>query len=152
GGVPYVAWLESIPTQQVHVMRFDGANWVPVGGVANVNPAKNAASTPGIAEVAGVPYATWSEGLTVTSHVVVRRFDGTKWVTVGGTENPDQTRAGFDPAIATVGGFPYVAWDDTKGADGKIRVARELPPTCAGTAVSVAHDTPVTIPLGCLDA
>jgi hypothetical protein len=120
--------------------------------VLNVNPNKNAIFTPGIADVAGGPYVTWTEGETTTSGVVVRRFDGANWVTVGGTSNPDPTRAGFGPAIAVVGGFPYVAWTDTMGADGKIRVARQLAPICTGTSLAVGHVTAATIPLSCVDA
>ncbi len=152
GGVPYVAWIETNTSDQLHVKRFDGANWVAVGGVLNVNPAKNAVFTPGIAAVAGVPYVAWSETAVTTYPGRRAAFDGANWVSVGGTSNPDPTRAAFAPAIAAVGGFPYVAWTDTKGADGKIRVARQLPPTCAGKSVAVGHDTPATIPLSCLDA
>ena len=152
GGVPYVAWRETNTFDLLHVKRFDGSDWVSVGGVLNVNPAKSAFFTPGIAEVGGVPYVAWSESAVPTTQVVVRRFDGANWVSVGGTSNPDPTRAAFAPAMAAVGGFPYVAWTDTKGADGKIRVARQLPPTCTGRSVAVGHDTAATIPLSCLDA
>jgi hypothetical protein len=152
GGVPYVAWHENDGFDLLHVKRFDGTNWVAVGGVLNVNPAKNVVFTPGIADVGGIPYVAWSETAVPTTQLVVRRFDGTNWVSVGGTANPDPTRAAFAPAIAVVGGFPYVAWTDTKGGDGKIRVARQLAPTCAGTSVAVGHDTPATISLSCLDA
>jgi Bacterial Ig domain len=152
GGVPYVAWHENDTFDLLHVKRFDGSDWVSVGGVLNVSPTKNVAFTPGIADVGGIPYVAWSETAVPTTQVVVRRFDGANWVSVGGTSNPDPTRAAFAPAMAVVGGFPYVAWTDTKGADGKTRVARQLPPTCAGTSVAVGHDTPATIPLSCLDA
>jgi hypothetical protein len=152
GGVPYVVWRETNGIDQVRVKRFDGTGWVSVGGVLNVNPNKSTAYTPGIADVGGVPYATWSEAATTTTQVVVRRFDGANWVSVGGTSNPVPTRAGFAPSIAVVGGFPYVAWSDTAGADGKIKVARQLPPTCSGASVAVGHDTSATIPLSCLDA
>src|SRR5205823_4675422 len=127
-------------------------NWVAVGGVLNVDPTRNAVFTPGIAAVGSVPYVTWSEAASPTTRAVVRRFDGVNWISVGGTDNPDPTRAAFAPSIATAGGFPYVAWSDTAGSDGKIRVARQLPPTCSGASVPVGHDTATTIPLLCVDA
>jgi hypothetical protein len=152
GGAPYVAWREANPVDQIRLKRFDGANWVSVGGVLNVDPNKTATSTPGIAAVGGVPYVTWSEAATTTSQVVVRRFDGADRVTVGGPTNPDPTRAALGPSIAVVAGFPYVAWSDTISADGKIRVARQLPPTCSGASLAVGHDAAATIPLSCFDA
>ncbi len=152
GGVPYVAWRETDTFDQVRVKRFDGANWVAVGDVLNVDPNRNALFTPGIAAVGGVPYVTWSEAGTPTTQVRVKRFDGANWVSVGGAANPDPTRAAFAPSIAVVAGFPYVAWSDTAGGDGKIRVARQLPPGCSGGSVAVAHNTATPIPLRCTDA
>ena len=115
GGVPYVAWTETDTFDELHVKRFDGTNWVPVGGVLNVNPTKNAVFTPGIADVGGVPYVAWSESAVPTTQVVVRRFDGANWVSVGGTSNPDPTRAAFAPALAVVGGFPVRRMDGHQG-------------------------------------
>jgi Bacterial Ig domain len=124
GGVPYVAWEETNGTAvQVRVARFDGTSWVAVGGSLNVDATKSA-RLPSIADVGGVPYVAWGEPNATAEQVLVKRFDGTSWVAVGGSLNFDPTKAADRPRITTVGGVPYVAWEETNGTAVQVRAAR----------------------------
>ena len=152
GGAPYVAWEEADGSaEQDWVKRFDGTNWVTVGPSLNIDPAHSAAR-PSIAGVGTIPYALWSDGASGISTVRVGRFDGTRWVLVGGPINSDPQMGGIPQSIAVVGGFPYVSWTELTNSIAHLSVARQLPPVCGGASVAVPHDTPVTIPLGCFDA
>src|SRR2546421_12983276 len=61
GGVPYVAWEEPVgAVGQIRVRRFDGANWLLVGGPLNADTGKNAVQ-PSLPDFGGVPYGGWGE-------------------------------------------------------------------------------------------
>jgi hypothetical protein len=45
------------------------------------------------------------------------------WTAVGGSLNIDTTKDAFSPSIATIGGVPYVAWNEYNGTAYQIRVA-----------------------------
>ena len=129
GGVPYVAWSEIHgATSEVFVARLsaDGTSWVKVGGPVNFSTAETA-SQANLTSVGGVPYVAWTEFDTGgnSGEVRVARLNaaGTAW------EEPwrgvDATHGGISqnsaddsevPIITSVGGVPYVTWDEENSA------------------------------------
>jgi hypothetical protein len=103
-----------------------GAWREPGGQALNVDP-KRTSNGPDVAEVGGVPYASWAEydGQHFPVHVARIESDG-KWHIVGGPLNsatvaPDAQRT----SIAAVGSTPYVAWAENVGKEGgQLRVGR----------------------------
>jgi hypothetical protein len=125
GGVPYVAWSESNGSNlEIHVKRFDGMNWnQPVNTSLNVAPGKDAA-LPTITSVGGIPYVAWNESNGTHGEIYVKQFNGTSWSQVGGALNFDTNHGANHVSIASVGGVPYVAWDEFNGSNGQIFVKR----------------------------
>jgi hypothetical protein len=122
GGTPYVTWEEEA-VDQVYVKKWFGGTWVSVGGVVNIDPS-NLAADPWLANVAGTPYIAWREDAGSVEQVHVARLDGSSWATVGGALNLDPTKDANEPSIASIGGTPYVVWDDESNAGDEVRVAR----------------------------
>ncbi len=128
GGVPYVAWGESITTPndyQIDVKRLNanGTTWDSVGTPLNVSAAQPGFA-PSIADVGGVPYVTWYEG-TTARQVYVKKFNGSAWVSAGsGSLNVDATKDATNPRIAAIGGVPYVAWEEQDSSAGQVWVKR----------------------------
>jgi hypothetical protein len=137
-GVLYAAWSETDGSHyQIRVKRFDGQNFVSVGGSLNVDPSQDAFG-PSIADVGGVPYVAWTEA----RNIHVRRLDGTSWDLVGGSPNNDDAQA---PNIASIGGVPHLGFEQYP--DGF--VAREAAPVCSGASVAVARGTAAPVVLTC---
>jgi hypothetical protein len=111
-GTPYVAYQDAstTPINKATVMKFDGTNWVPVGGAGFSGAA--AAYTSLAFNSSGTPYVAYQDASsTPANKVTVMKFDGTAWVTVG--------TAGFSAGAATYvslavdgSGTPYVAYQD----------------------------------------
>jgi hypothetical protein len=126
-GVPYVAWDEQQAggNPLVFVARFDGREWVPLGGGALNRDSGGWARSPKLADVNGVPYVVWSEWNGEHTLIHVRSFDGGAFHRVGSDPlnlNPGQDAGA--PSIALVDGTPYVAWDEWNGIALQIRVKR----------------------------
>jgi hypothetical protein len=122
GGTPYVTWEEGA-VDQVHVKKWDGAAWADVGGVVNVDPSDLAAD-PWLASIAGAPYIAWREDAGSVEQVHVARLSGSSWTAVGGVLNLDPTKDANEPSIASIGGTPYVVWDDESNGGDEVRIAR----------------------------
>jgi hypothetical protein len=106
------------------VASLNGSSWHPVGGALNVDPGRNAFA-PSIADVGGVPYVAWEEAdASGLRQVHVASFNGTSWKPVGGALYFDATRDHVHPSIASVGGVPYVVWEeDSLGAKSSVHAA-----------------------------
>jgi hypothetical protein len=138
-GIPYVAWEESIGlAEQVHVAEFTGGAWSAVGGSLNEAPT-DLASNPSITSAGGMPYLTWSEQSGNVPQTNVAQFKDGAWRDIGGSLNDDTTHDANLPAIAFVGGVPYVAWQEKSGPTAvQIRVARLEPDIVSETATPSA--------------
>jgi hypothetical protein len=127
GGMPHVTWREDSTgvgtAYQVHVKSWDGAAWADVGGALNVNPTKIAQASR-ISSVAGTPYVAWQENNASADQVHVARWTGSAWTTVGGALNLDPTKPAGQPSVASVGGTPYVVWEDQSHGAGEVHLAR----------------------------
>jgi hypothetical protein len=114
--LPYVAWVEyrSGPTHtaEVHVVRYAGTSWTPVGGSLNHDETVNAYSL-SIANFGSVPWVAWQEG---GDKLWVARFDGNGWVYVGGPIS-DCTNCSTDgfPSLTSVNGVPWLAYRTPSG-------------------------------------
>jgi hypothetical protein len=127
GGTPWLAWREDSGTgaYQVHVARWNGSAWTTVGGILNVDTTKNA-YLPQLVDVAGTPWVAWTEiNAGNVYQVRVKRWTGSAWTAVGGALNVDTTKNGNEPGMASVGGTPYVVWQEPNAGNvSQVRVKR----------------------------
>jgi hypothetical protein len=125
GGVPYITWSENDGTgrYQVRVKRLEAGAFAAVGGSLNISAAETAGA-PRIADVGGVPYVTWSEDDGTAAQVRVKRLEAGTWVSVGGSLNVTSTEDADAPSIASIGGVPYVAFNESDGVTRQLRVKR----------------------------
>jgi len=121
-----------------------------VGGENPINfEASRAATALDAAVVGGVPHVAWAETpVPGVSQIHVARLsaDGTDWQEIGAGPTPvniDPTRAGVLPAIADVGGVPYVAYLQDTVAGNRVRVVRLNSAGSAWEVVGDALDTAV---------
>jgi hypothetical protein len=112
GGVPYVAYVEA--NTVIHVREFTGGAWTTVGTPINIDVTKQAFH-PSITSIGGVPYIAWDEFNGTTRLIHVKQFTGGAWTEVGGALNVDATKNASHPDITSIGGVPYVAWDEDNG-------------------------------------
>ncbi len=110
GTTPYAVMQQWNGTKwQIHVRRWDGANWVTLGGSLNVNAAENAWA-PRIELDGSTPYVAWYETAGSTQRVYVKRWTGAAWQSVGtGAVNAYYANT-IDLDIDA--GTPYVTWGE----------------------------------------
>lgn len=76
----------------------------------------------------GTPYIAWEDASSGNSEIYVRAWNGSSWVEVGessasGGGISNNIGQSYEPSIAIApDGFPYVAWEETDGADTEIYV------------------------------
>lgn len=155
GGEPWAAWAEKVgPAYRARVARYTGGSWLPVGSSdLDVDPTRDVSGVR-VANVSGTAYVAFdqdTDGLLIGGRTFVKRFDGTRWVTVGGPLNLDPAAGATSQAIGAVGGVPYVAfnqWGTSFSVKSQLRVSRLEAPTCASSTVDVPHNAlahPVTL-------
>jgi hypothetical protein len=131
---PYVAWTEytsddavqSTTPAQVRVARWDGSQWIAVGGSINVNAASWAEDV-SITYAGGRPYIAWTEKTQAgNAQLFVKTFDGSNWVPAGsGTLNKDtNTGWAFRPSLTAdeATGSVYVGWVEQKALGQRAQV------------------------------
>jgi hypothetical protein len=141
GGAPWLAWREDpgAGAYQVHVASWNGSAWTVVGGVLNVDASRNA-YLPQLVDVAGTPWVAWTETNGSVYQVRVKRWTGSSWVAAGGALNVDTGKNANEPGMASVGGTPYVVWDEANAGNvAQVRVKRwdGSAWTSAGAALNV---------------
>lgn len=133
GGAPYVAWEEdSNGNREIHVRRWNGSTWEPVGsgsasggGISN-NSGRSVSPCLAFAPDGspdGMAYVGWADNTSGNYEVYVRRWNGSAWEEAGsgsagegGISRTSGSSNNVSIAIAP-GGVPYVAWaDNTSGA------------------------------------
>ena len=135
-GVPYVAFNELDPNNEVRVARLnaDGTAWDQVAGSAspiNENPSENGFA-PVLAAIDDVPYLSWMEEDESNIEVRVGRLnaDGTAWEQVAGSASPINESSDRDASAASlmsVNGVPYVGWVEEDETNREVRVSRLEP-------------------------
>jgi hypothetical protein len=145
-GVPYVTWSESdgINTEiRVARLNASGAWEQVVGGASPVNrdPAANA-SKPTIVDFNGVPFVSWVEAGQV--RVARLSADGNSWMRVADAAAPinqDAGKTADSPALANVGGAPFVAWQEPDATNVTLVRAALLEPDFQGQTVAPGATT-----------
>lgn len=116
GTTPYVVWRENSAPPRGYVKRWDGASWVSMGGSINVDNTRDLGA-PAIAVDGTTPYVAFQQWNGTKWQINVRRWDGSAWVTLGGSLNVNTAQNAWAPRIALDGATPYVIWyeDDAAG-------------------------------------
>ena len=114
GDLPYVVWPEDAASKnQIHVRRLAGGTWELVGDRLNVGD--HFVGSPSITGIGNAALVT--RGSSDHSQVHAKRFDGSSWVAIGGALNISTEFTAAYPSVATIGGVPYVSWDEYDSAD-----------------------------------
>ncbi|MBI5755765.1 MAG: hypothetical protein HZA12_02470 [Nitrospirae bacterium] len=114
-GVPYIAWMEynDDNVSQVYVKRWNGKEWVKVGGSVNVNQARHG-SSPSLAMKDGIPYVAWVEiGENDTPDIYVKHWEKNSWAPDGGYVNDALDAVVTAPSISVKDNSVYVAFSET---------------------------------------
>jgi hypothetical protein len=148
-GTPYIAYQDWGGTQGMTVRRFDGTNWVLVGP-ANFSTFFQAAGGPSLAfDQSGTPYVAYIDpGLT--NEAIVKRFDGTNWVTTDVTRpsgNVSTADARYTCLAKDPYGNLYLAYSDSTASLNWAVTLQKY----NGTSWSVVPNAPVGFTPGAAD-
>lgn len=127
----YITWIDyksQGSNEDIYVKRFDGSNWYEVGtGSASSSGIGNTGTTWGHVDINldenGLPYVAWAETNGGDFETFVKRFDGTSWVGIAGSEtgtgiSNTSARSSSPRVRISSTGVPLVAWiDATPGND-----------------------------------
>ncbi len=107
-GYPAVAFTDEANSNKLTVMKYDGTEWITVGG-AGVSP--GGVSNPSMQlDVLGNPIVAFTDVLN-GNKLTVMKYDGTEWITVGGVGVSPGTAS--NPSIQLdISGNPVVAFSD----------------------------------------
>jgi Bacterial Ig-like domain len=112
-GDPIVAWSEYVGADsKVFVKRWTGKAWAIIGPGA-VNVSGSAVSVSLALEPGGNPVIAWSEVApgVYDGRVMVKRWNGSSWLSVGPVMNIDQNKRAVDPTLVVdSSGSPFLTW------------------------------------------
>ena len=107
-GTPYISFSDSTENNKVTVAKFDGTNWVFVGArgfsadaVSYVSMAINPA---------GMPYVSYVD--SASNHLIVKKFNGVKWLQVGNSDSAISTSASYLSLAFDTAGAPFVYYNE----------------------------------------
>jgi hypothetical protein len=108
-----VAWQgvnPSITEYNIYVKRWNGSAWVQLGDFLDTNKANNAFEPSIDVDPSGNPSVAWIEQIGGASSVVVKRWDGSKWVQLGnvGVSSAETVKLRVDAT-----GKPTIAWTES---------------------------------------
>lgn len=116
-GVPYILH-DGTMSGNLGVMRFDGGNWVDVGGDVSSSPANSRDNCLRLHPLTNEPYVAYinlngSNGATIG----VKRYDGTNWVLVGANQEAEikanfPGNDAFTLKLHPTTGIPYLIYKD----------------------------------------
>jgi hypothetical protein len=129
---PWVAWSEETATDwEIYVKWFDASSWTGWGSGGGISDTPGDSKFPSLAlDSLGRPYVAWTEYVTSTTQIYVKRFDGSNWVEVGSGSASDggvstSAHGASDPAVALDDAdTPYLAWQDSAATHLDIYVRR----------------------------
>ena len=122
-GVPTVAWLQGeVLHSNLQVARRTAQGWQAVGGALNRQP-NTYLSSPRLAlDPAGQPVVAWLEDRGGQDTLYASRWNGRKWLALGGQVN---RRFASAPSLALdAAGNPVLAWVEERGSLGRVRLSR----------------------------
>jgi uncharacterized protein YjdB len=80
-GVPYVFYINWNGTDSMHLEKYSGGAWVPVGDLSGVPGGQNAATF--ALSPSGVPYIAYADDDSYEKALSVIKYNGTSWEQVG---------------------------------------------------------------------
>lgn len=133
-GSLYAAWIElrkSDNRNVIIVKHLQGSQWIQDGYEFSTNTANGGRIIAlDLLDVSGVPHVAWSEFVhsysstqytNSKSTVQVRKLSADSWIPVGGPLNKSAENYVGYIAAATVGAFPYIAWQE-RSSSGKSNI------------------------------
>lgn len=153
GGRPYVALTDkeggAVGRVRVFKLNAAGDGWDEVGG-GPASGAGNDASNVSLVAIQGQPWVAWRQGTNGGGRQIrVARLAGGAWAPVGTSLNADPSHdTSFGPELASVGGFPWIAFGENDNSSGgaccvQERVSRLEPAFISTSAAS--QSTAVTL-------
>ena len=123
-GRPVVAWLEDLDgLDTLYVSRWNGQRWQRLGGTVSA-PGQLASSASLGFDSQGRAVVAWNQGPDGARKVRAARWDGGRWVSLGGILNADP-RADTDHASLAAGrGGVLVAWRELEAGHWRLKVRR----------------------------
>ncbi len=112
GSSPYIAWMEynTEGVSQIYVKRWNGKEWVQIGGSLNGNSSMHA-SVPSLCMKGGIPYVAWTEiDNTGIPNVYLKGWRRHSWLQADRALNIDMERAAAAPFIAVNDDTIYIAF------------------------------------------
>jgi hypothetical protein len=113
---PVVAFYEqqvSGPLSRVYVKRWNGTAWVQLGSALNVQSTERAFEPSLALDASGNPVVAWSEERGETFNTYVKRWDGGKWVSLGGALDIFADTDSRGPSLKLdSSNNPIVAWEE----------------------------------------
>lgn len=116
---PYITYHYGLqPGYQEHVKveYYNGSNWQQTGDLLN-NDLAQSGLFPHISGCGNTPYVTWQEISGAAQQILVKYFNGSEWVQLGGSLNVNTNNHGHKPCIAFYNDTPYVSWTEQEGAN-----------------------------------
>jgi hypothetical protein len=118
-GVPVLAWSEpntdltKTKAADIHVLRWEEGQWRQLGDSLSTTAGETPAWKPSLViDDNGAPFIAWVESDGTANKVHLRRWSGTEWQTLEGTESViEASTRGGDPSLQLdAAGNPWVAW------------------------------------------
>ena len=122
-GQPIVAWLQGeVLGSNLYAARWNGSQWLALGGSLNRRPGNYLASTRMVLDRAGQPVVAWLEDVGGQDTLFASRWTGNTWEALGKAVS---THFASAPALAiTPDGQALLSWVEEKNNLGVIRAAR----------------------------
>jgi hypothetical protein len=136
-GYPVVAWDENVSDGEIYLRRWDGGQWVELGGSASGGGISNTSGESREVSLAldtsGNPVVAWENDGNGQWEIYVRRWNGSSWVEVG-TGSASGVGISGDmfamvpiasrrPSVAlNAAGHPIVAWEEIEAGDSEVYV------------------------------
>lgn len=119
--------------KEIYFKQWNGFNWVNADGLAQETEDSNVSKSPGFnsdepsiaLDDTGNPFIAWREDTGGQSDILLRKWNGSAWVSAGGTEGdtPDLNVSSLiggearQPSLAVHNNIPYIAWREFDGTN-----------------------------------
>ncbi len=131
---PVVAWRETTDgNDEVYLKRWDGANWVALGGSATgggISANSGNSRTPSLRlDGAQNPSVAWWDTTSGSGKVYFKRWDGANWIELAGSasgtgvSNPSATSNDASLALDPYGN-PMIAWTEYAPGNAEVYLKR----------------------------